>query len=144
LGTEFSCNTAMKFIVPIGRILYSLIFINSGIFHFSEMSVDYANAQGVPMATVLVPLAGIMAIVGGLSIFLGYKAKWGAWLIIAFLIPVTLMMHAFWKFNEPAEHQVQMTMFMKNASMLGAAFLIAWFGAGPVSIDERNKNAEGS
>ena len=131
----------MKFIVPLGRFFYSLIFINSGLFHFSKMAVDYAASQGVPMATVLVPVSGIMAMAGGLSIFLGYKAKWGAWLIIAFLIPVTFMMHAFWKFDDPSERQVQMTMFMKNISMLGAAFLIAWFGAGPVSLDERrNKN----
>jgi putative oxidoreductase len=128
----------MKFIVPVGRVFYSLIFINSGFFHFSSASVDYANSQGVPMAAVLVPISGIMAIAGGLSILLGYKAKWGAWLLIAFLIPVTLMMHAFWKFNDPAEHQLQVTMFMKNVSMLGAAFLIAWFGAGPVSVDERS------
>jgi putative oxidoreductase len=131
----------MKFIVPIGRVLYSLIFINSGFSHFSSASVDYASSQGVPMATVLVPISGIMAIAGGLSIFLGYKAKWGAWLLIAFLIPVTLMMHAFWKLSDPSEYQVQMVMFMKNVSMLGAAFLIAWFGAGPVSLDNRiNKN----
>lgn len=90
------------------------------------------------MATVLVPLSGIMALAGGLSILLGYKAKWGAWILIAFLIPVTLMMHAFWKLDNPAEYQVQMAMFMKNISMLGAAFLIAWFGAGPVSLDNRN------
>jgi len=28
-------------------------------------------------------------------------------------------------------------MFMKNISMLGAALLIAHFGAGPLSLDER-------
>jgi putative oxidoreductase len=117
-----------------------LIFINSGFSHFSSASVDYANSQGVPMASILVPVSGIMAIAGGLSIFLGFKAKWGAWLIVAFLIPVTLMMHAFWKIENPQEQQMQMVMFMKNISMLGAAFLIAWFGAGPVSIDERQSN----
>jgi putative oxidoreductase len=132
----------MKFIVPIGRALYSLIFINSGIFHFSKTASDYASSAGVPMASLLVPISGIMAIVGGLSVLFGYKAKWGAWLLIAFLIPVTVMMHAFWNFNNPAEHQVQMTMFMKNTSMLGAAFLIAWFGAGPVSLDNRSKETD--
>jgi putative oxidoreductase len=131
----------MKYIVPLGRLFYSLIFINSGFFHFSKMAADYAASQGVPMAAVLVPISGILAIAGGLSIFLGYKTRWGAWLIIAFLIPVTLMMHAFWKFDDPSVRQVQMVMFMKNLSMLGAAFLIAWFGAGPISVDERrNKN----
>jgi putative oxidoreductase len=130
----------MKYIVLIGRILYSAIFINSGIFHFSEGAVTYAASQGVPMASFLVPASGVMAILGGISITLGFKARWGAWLIIAFLIPVTLLMHGFWHFNDPAEKQMQVTMFMKNTSMLGAAFIIAWFGAGPMSIDERQKN----
>jgi putative oxidoreductase len=132
----------MKYIVPLGRVLYSLIFINSGLFHFSGAAVNYANSQGVPMAQVLVPVSGIMAIVGGLSIMFGYKARWGAWLLVAFLVPVTLMMHAFWNLTNPGEQQIQMAMFMKNTSMLGAALLIAWFGAGPVSIDARTaKNA---
>lgn len=129
----------MKYIVLIGRILYSLIFINSGIFHFTKGAVDYADAQGVPMASFLVPASGIMAIAGGLSVLLGYKTKWGAWLLVLFLIPVTLMMHAFWTISDATQQQVQMAMFMKNTSMLGAALLIAWFGAGPVSLDERKK-----
>ena len=129
----------MKYIVLVGRIFYSLIFINSGLFHFSTAAVDYANSQGVPLASILVPASGVMAITGGLSILLGFKAKWGAWLLVAFLIPVTLMMHGFWKFNDANQYQVQMSMFMKNTSMLGAAFIIAWFGAGPMSFDERKK-----
>jgi putative oxidoreductase len=132
----------MKFIVPVGRVLYSLIFISSGFSHFSATSVGYAASQGVPMPSILVPVSGILAIVGGVSVLLGYKARWGAWLLILFLIPVTLMMHGFWKFNG-MEGQVQMSMFMKNTSMLGAAFLIAWFGAGPVSFDaKQNKTLE--
>ena len=129
----------MKYIVLIGRILFSLIFINSGMFHFTKGAVDYAGAQGVPMASFLVPVSGIMAIAGGLSVLLGYKAKWGAWLLVLFLIPVTLMMHAFWTMSDATQQQVQMAMFMKNTSMLGAALLITWFGAGPVSLDERKK-----
>lgn len=129
----------MKYTVLLGRILYSLIFLNSGLSHFSGMAVGYASSQGVPLASFLVPFSGVMAIVGGLLILLGYKAKWGAWLIVAFLIPVTFMMHAFWKETDPMQKQMQMAMFMKNISMLGGAFLITWFGAGPVSFDNRRK-----
>ena len=129
----------MKYTVLLGRILYSLIFLNSGLFHFSGMAVGYASSQGVPLASFLVPFSGVMAIVGGLLILLGYKAKWGAWLIVAFLIPVTFMMHAFWKETDPMQKQMQMAMFMKNISMLGGAFLITWFGAGPVSFDNIRK-----
>jgi putative oxidoreductase len=127
----------MKYIVLVGRVLYSLIFINSGLFHFSKMAVDYASSQGVPMPSVLVPFSGIMAIVGGLSVAFGFKAKIGAWILVAFLIPVTFMMHAFWNISDPTQQQMQMSMFMKNISMLGGAFLITWFGAGPVSFDAK-------
>jgi putative oxidoreductase len=132
----------MKYIVLVGRIFFSAIFINSGFFHFSQAAVDYANSQNVPMADVLVPFSGILAIAGGVSIVLGYKARIGAWLLIAFLIPVTIMMHGFWHFNDPAEQQVQMSMFLKNTSMLGGAFLIAWFGSGPLSIDGHKENKQ--
>jgi putative oxidoreductase len=45
----------MKYTVLLGRILYSLIFLKSGLFHFSGMAVGYASSQGVPLASFLVP-----------------------------------------------------------------------------------------
>jgi putative oxidoreductase len=49
----------------------------------------------VPTASVAVPLSGIIALLGGLNILSGYKAKYGAWLIVLFVVPVTVMMHNF-------------------------------------------------
>jgi putative oxidoreductase len=129
----------MKYIVLLGRILYSLMFLYSGLFLFSGMAAGYAGSNGVPLASIFVPFSGVMAIVGGLLVALGYKAKLGAWLIVAFLIPVTFIMHAFWKETDPMQKQMQMGMFMKNISILGGAFLITWFGAGPVSFDSVRK-----
>jgi putative oxidoreductase len=103
------------------------------------MAVGYASSKGVPLASFLVPFSGVIAIIGGLLIVLGYKAKLGAWVIVAFLIPVTVTMHAFWKETDPNQMQMQISNFLKNISMLGGAFLITWFGAGPLSFDNRNK-----
>jgi putative oxidoreductase len=121
----------------IGRILFSLIFIFSGISHFSHSTIEYAVSQGVPMASFLVPLSGALAIAGGLSIAVGYKARLGAVLIMLFLIPVTLSMHKFWTVTDPAMSQMQMAHFMKNVSMFGGALLIAYFGPGAMSLDNR-------
>src|ERR1035437_1057326 len=129
----------MKIFVVLGRILFSVIFLGTIMSHFTSGAASYAQARGVPFASILVPLSGLIAIAGGLSITLGYKAKTGAWLIVIFLIPVTLMMHAFWKETDTMQRQMQMTNFMKNISMLGAAFLIAYFGAGPCSFDNKSK-----
>lgn len=127
----------MKFIVLIGRILFSLIFLLTIAGHFSSQSIGYAGGQGVPAPSFLVPLSGIIAFVGALSIIFGYKARLGAWLIIIFLVPVTFFMHAFWKVTDPMAQQVDMAMFMKNISLTGAALLITYFGAGPLSVDEK-------
>ncbi len=127
----------MKYIVLIGRIFYSLIFLMTIMSHFSADAVNYAESKGVPAPFILVPLSGVLAFAGALSIILGYKAKWGAWLIVIFLIPVTFTMHDFWNVSDKAQAQIQMAMFMKNISMLGGAFLITYFGSGPLSIDSK-------
>jgi len=124
-------------VVVLGRFLFALIFLMAGANHFNKQAIGYAASQGVPSASILVPLSGVLAIVGGLSILLGYRAKLGAWLIVVFLVPVTLMMHKFWTVQDPMMAQIQMILFMKNISMLGGALLISQFGAGPFSLDAR-------
>jgi len=124
-------------VVVLGRLLFAAIFLMAGLGHFSKQEIGYAAAQGVPLASIAVPLSGVLALAGGLSILLGYRAKLGAWLIVLFLVPVTVMMHNFWAVKDPMMAQMQMIMFMKNVAMLGAALLITQFGAGPLSLDAR-------
>jgi putative oxidoreductase len=127
----------MKYAVLPARVLFALIFIMSAFGHFSQSTIQYAASQGVPLASIAVPVSGLIALAGGLSVAIGYKAKVGAALLIAFLIPVTVLLHNFWAVSDPTMAQLQMVMFMKNLSILGAALFIAYFGAGPLSIDAR-------
>jgi len=125
-------------VVVLGRFFFAVIFLLAGANHFNKQTIGYAASQGVPLASIAVPLSGVVAIAGGLSLLLGYRAKLGAWLIVLFLIPVTLMMHKFWTVQDPMMAQIQMILFMKNVSMLGGALLISQFGAGPFSLDARH------
>ena len=128
----------MNYVPLIGRILYSLIFIMFGfnhIFNISQMS-QYAAMKGVPMPTVAVFVTGVMILLGGLSVALGYKSKVGALLLVVFLIPTTLMMHNFWAIEDPMQSQMEMIMFMKNLGLLGGALLIYYFGSGPLSLEK--------
>src|SRR5260370_22020333 len=124
-------------VVVLGRFLFALIFLMAGANHFNKQAIGYAASQGVPLAAITVPLSGVLAIDGGLSILLGYRAKLGVWLIVLFLVPVSLMMHKFWTVTDPMMAQIQMVLFMKNVSMLGGALLVSQFGAGPFSLDAR-------
>ena len=124
-------------VVVLGRFLFALIFLMAGANHFNKQTIGYAASHGVPLAAIAVPLSGVLAIAGALSILLGYRAKLGAWLIVLFLVPVSLMMHKFWTVTDPMMAQIQMILFMKNVSMLGGAVLISHFGAGPFSLNAR-------
>lgn len=126
-------------VVVAGRFFFTLIFLLSGFRHFSQPTIAFAASHGVPLASMAVPFSGILALAGGLSILLGYRAKLGAWLIVLFLIPVTLMMHKFWGTSDPMQAQTQMIMFMKNVSMLGGALVVSQLGAGPLSFDARRE-----
>ncbi|MFI5253129.1 MAG: DoxX family protein [Bacteroidota bacterium] len=127
----------MKYIVLLGRILYSMIFMLASLGHFTGKTIAYAAAQGVPFAQFVVPLSGVMALLGGLSIALGYKTKYGALLLVLFLVPVTVMLHKFWTVTDPIMAQMQLAMFMKNTALIGGAFMIMHFGTGPLSLDAR-------
>ena len=129
----------MKITILAGRFLFSLIFLLSGLSLFSPASAGYAASQGLPLANILVPVSGVLAVLGAVSIVLGYKARIGAALLIVFLVPVTLVFHHFWTVADPGARQVGMIEFMKNISMLGGAVIILIHGAGPYSLDSKAK-----
>jgi putative oxidoreductase len=125
----------MRYLVLCGRVLFALIFITAAPRHFSSEGIQHAAQLGVPLAKLLVPISGVLALGGGLSVALGYKARLGAWALVAFLVPVTFMMHGFWRLSDPVLVHTQQALFAKNISMLGAALMVAYFGSGPISID---------
>ncbi len=126
---------ASRYLVPVGRALFALIFLLSVPGHFTAAYAGYAAQQGVPLARVAVPLTGVMILVGGLSVLFGFRARFGAWLLVLFLVPVAIMMHNFWAVTDPVMRGMQQAHFFKNIAMTGGALLIAYFGAGPFSID---------
>jgi putative oxidoreductase len=127
-----------KYSPMVGRILLSLIFVSSGlnkIFAWKG-TTGYMAAHGMPMVDLFLFGAIVLEVAGGLSVILGYKAKWGALLLIIFLIPATIIFHAFWASPE-AQKQMQMIMFMKNISIMGGLLYIFGVGSGPLSLDNR-------
>jgi putative oxidoreductase len=114
----------MQILYVVGRVLFALIFIVAAPRHFTAEGIGHAADLGVPLAAICVPISGLMALVGGLSVASGYRAQWGAWLLIAFLVPVTMMMHGFWRLHDPEAVHIQQAMFVKNIALIGAALLL--------------------
>jgi len=128
----------MGIVVLLGRLFLSAIFIAAAPRHFTREGIAHAAELGVPLAGVLVPLSGLLALAGGVSLLLGFRAQWGAWALVAFLVPVTVMMHAFWRLDDPQAVHTQQAQFFKNVALLGAALLVSQLGAGPMSLDARS------
>ena len=126
----------MDLVLLLGRVLFSHMFIMSGVNHFTHRApmAGYAKSMGAPMPDLSVPLTGAMILVGGLMVLLGFYARVGALLIFLFLVPTAFIMHRFWGVPDAMMAQNQRAHFMKNLSLAGAALIIAYFGSGPYSI----------
>ena len=121
-----------------GRILLASIFILSGVMKLlnTEETVGYMASQGIPAATPLAILAGLVEVVGGLMVLTGFATRLGALALFAFLIPTTLIFHDFWAL-EGAERKMQMVNFMKNLSVMGGLLMVVAFGPGRYSLDAK-------
>jgi uncharacterized membrane protein YphA (DoxX/SURF4 family) len=116
----------MDVVLVIGRVLFALIFINSGIAHLTKLEAmtGYAKYKKVPAAKLSVIVSGLMILIGGLYIALGIYADLGALLIALFLIPAAVLMHAFWKETDATAKQNESIGFFKDLSLAGAALII--------------------
>ena len=123
----------------VGRILLALIFVMSGFGKITgwEGTAGYMASVGMPMVTLFLIGAIVLEIGGGLSLILGFKARWGALALIVFTIPATVLFHNFWAM-EGADAFTNQIMFMKNVAMIGGLLMVMAFGAGPLSIDARS------
>jgi len=119
----------------VSRQLFAVIFIIASAGHFNSSTIESAAQHGVPTAGLLVPLSGFIALAGGLSVLFGFHARLGGWLLVLFLVPVTLTMHNFWAMTNPVSFQIQLTLFIRNLLLLAGALWIASYGAGAFSLD---------
>lgn len=112
----------MVIIFYIGRVLFGGFFVYNAINHLKNRTAMAVFARSkhipVPMASVIV--TGMLMLLGGLSIMIGYRMVIGMWLLLAFLIPTTLLMHQFWKQEVPEARMNEWLNFSKNIALIGA------------------------
>jgi len=113
-------------VLLVGRVLFALIFINSGIAHLTKLNAmtGYAQFKKVPSPKLAVIVTGLMLIIGGLYVALGIFADLGALLLAIFLIVSAFMMHKFWTIQDEQAKQAETINFFKNIALGGAALII--------------------
>jgi len=121
-----------------GRILLALIFVISG---YNKLvgfdgTVGYIASKGLPLPQLAAAAAIAIELVGGVLLVIGWQTRWAATAIFLFMIPTTLIFHAFWA-APAANLQMETIQFMKNLCIMGGMLYVMAFGAGPLSVDNR-------
>jgi len=119
---------------PVGRVLLALMFVLAGLNKISGYAgmQGYMESMGVPGA--LLPVVIALEVLGGLVLMLGWHTRLTAFLLAGFTLLATFIFHS------NLGDQTQMLFFMKNLSIAGGLLLVVSHGAGPYSIDNRQRS----
>ncbi len=103
------------------------IFISSGAQAFlgpGPQQVGKVADAGIPQPDLAMELNGAAMLVGGTMLALGFAPRLAATILIACLIPTTLVGHPFWKEESEAGRRNQQIHFAKNLGLLGGLLMV--------------------
>jgi len=128
---------ALNYAAPVGRTLLGLIFVVSGAIKFInwDQTAGYMTAKGLPVVPLLLAIAAITELVGGICVIIGYRTDVAGLALFLYMIPVTLVFHRFWGVAG-AEAPMQLINFLKNLSIMGGLLALAAASPTHVSVDE--------
>jgi putative oxidoreductase len=116
----------MEAVLVIGRVLFALIFVASGINHITkaEHMTGYAQFKKIPAAKASVILSGVFFLLAAASVILGVYADLGALVLAVLLVIMAVMFHNFWTQTDSQQKQMEQIAFFKNISMAGGALVM--------------------
>ena len=132
----------------LARLMIAAIFLLSAVGNKIPQFNDVAavmEGKGVPQPKVLLAGAIAFLILGSLSIVLGYRARLGALMLLAFLGAATYYFHDVWKLpadTAPEKMRTEMIQFMKNLPLMGTMVFLLANGTGPWSLDNRRRESD--
>lgn len=121
----------------LGRLALAWFFLSEVYTRASawDANVSLLTFLNFPAPPVLLALALIVMILGGLSLLLGFHARHGAILLFGFTVVATVLMHDYWNHGEAASRASDYEIFARNVAIAGALLLIVGMGPGPFALD---------
>lgn len=120
-------------VLLIARILMAIIFVLAGFGKLTDISgtAAYFAMYNLPATTVVAVVVGLIELLGGLAILVGFQTRIAAWVLAIFCIATALVAHRDWADMNNMIH------FQKNLAMAGGFLVLALHGAGALSVDGR-------
>ena len=115
----------------VARIFIGHIFLLAGVSKIGNIdgTTAYMEAMGVPGILLYPTIA--LEIIGGLAIIAGWFTRITSLALAGFTVIAAVIFHN--NFGD----QMQMILFMKNIAITGGLLLLASYGAGAYSVDNR-------
>jgi len=119
--------------ILIGRILLAVMFVLAGFGKLTDIggTAGWFGSIGLPAPTILAVLVGLLELVAGLAIIVGFQTRIAALALALFTIGATLIAHT--NFAD----MMQFLIFQKNFAVVGGLLVLAFVGAGALSVDAR-------
>lgn len=121
-------------IYVVGRLMFTLIFFLSGITHFTDAANYVAlMPEAIPFRLFWVWISGVVELAGAAMILFNFYPRLGSWLVVLFLVPVTITVHGTGMVLDPDARMraIQLSFFLKGVTMTGAALLFTQLGVAP-------------
>ncbi len=130
-GTASSASA----VVLAARVLLSILFIVAGYGKLTAIggTAGFFGSIGLPMPTATAVIVGLVELVGGLAVLVGFKTRIAAVVLALFVLAATAIAHL--DFSQAGN----VLMTQKNLAITGGFLLLAVLGAGPLSIDGRRR-----
>ncbi len=127
-----------EYISPlVGRLILAWFFLGEAMSYAGQWdgTIQLMALKGIPVAPLLLALALIVMILGGLSLALGFQTRYGAVLLFGFTIVASVAMHDFWRIANAIDRASDYEIFARNMAIAGGLLLLVGMGPGPVAID---------
>jgi len=126
--SESPINSFQRYGMVAARILVSMIFMMTALNIIGQALAEHelaANAVPASLVGLMIMAARTLQLVAGLCLILGIYPRISALALLLFLIPATLMAHAFWQDMGTSLYPVQLINFFKNVCMAGGLIFIS-------------------
>ena len=113
-----------------GRLLMAVLFLGSAFGKITnfEMTVSYMETHGVPAAPLLCALAAAVEALGGISLALGFQARWAGAILAGYVAAASFIFH------QGPEQRIHL---LKNFAVIGGLLQVAAYGSGGLSLEGR-------
>lgn len=115
----------------IARIFIAFIFLFEAydmMTHFNETK-ELMTTYGITWRQdILLSGCLFLMVLGSILVLIGYRASFGAVLLLLYFIPITFILHSWW--NDPLEiKREQAELFIKNFAIIGGLLMVVVNGS---------------